>query len=297
MYSGFAIIKIQGGLGNQLFQYVFGKYMQKYFNYKLLFFYPGSEETPGPMARACQLQYLCNVPVITGWRAQALNMASLSRISAAALAKTKVVGVYSDCEKNCIVLPEHRQFDKPYLFRLISVFRGSWHNLPASLDILDDVKIQITSCLQNLLATKSHLDSIDYGSLLANSVILHVRIGDSHDKLSSDYYQRAFDALNAKHPIPAESKIYFISDQPRKAEKMLAFLGKSLIELPFDDPLLAMSALAMARYKILSHSTFSLWGALLSNRGSNSIYPLMQSTPSPWWDELEALQGVNLIKV
>lgn len=297
MNRNIALVKIQGGLGNQLFQFVLGTYMQKYFNFRTFYFYPGLKEQPGPAARACQLEDLCNVTVLKGWRAEALNLFSLNRILSAALNRSKVVGVYSDVESNCIALPEHYQFDSPRLFRRVSLFRGSWHNLAATKDVLQDVKSEFCLRLEEALSRRSTLDSFDYKALFRRSAIVHVRLGDAHDKLESDYYKRAFAVLYSKYPGLVEQKVCMVSDQPETAKRILSFLGSSLVEIPFHDPVLVLSALAIAKYKILSHSTLSLWGALLTMHDDRCIYPLVQKTPSPWWREIEEIQGMELVRV
>jgi len=117
----------------------------------------------------------------------------------------------------------------------------------------------------------------DIRSLTKEPVIsLHIRLGDylylpnSHPVCSLEYYKNALDAL------PKDVLIFIFSDDIIKAKEMFSFIEQKHVFPETNDKYIDMCLMNMCDYHIIANSSFSWWGAWLSN--SQKII-----APSKWF--------------
>ena len=238
------VVKIQGGLGNQLFQYNFAKYLKdKYPNEKINLdtsYFKKDSIHGGYM--------LCN-PIF--------------KINNHAVKKTKKIvndeeyKNFNDLNKNVF-------------------FEGYWQNL-AFFD-----KVYITT--EDLFSEEPNINNKQWLSKIKasqNSVSIHIRCGDYNNHFlmgniaTKSYFNHAIDEVLKD----IENPVFFIfSDDLEWAKTNLDFKGKSVNlvtgnEKPEDNKW-DIFLMSQCKYNILSNSSFSWWSHYFNkNEGKKAIIP------------------------
>jgi hypothetical protein len=100
-------------------------------------------------------------------------------------------------------------------------------------------------------------ESLDFGT----DCLLHVRAGDykryGFPVCSPAYFAAALEKLRTRG---FNGRIFVVTDDPVSASDCLEGIPHCV--LPVNDPLQVLSLVAKFRYKVISNSTLSLWGAL-----------------------------------
>jgi hypothetical protein len=97
------------------------------------------------------------------------------------------------------------------------------------------------------------------------AISVHIRLGDyenlqgKHPICSVEYYIEAFKRL------PDDCFVYIFSDDTKKAFEIFKFLNKSFLMPETKDQFVDMCLMTMCDYHIIANSSFSWWGAWLSN--------------------------------
>jgi len=118
-----------------------------------------------------------------------------------------------------------------------------------------------------------------------NSVCLHVRLGDyvnfasasaAHGNLTADYYRAALRRLGSVGP---RKSFYLFSDEPEKAVRLL---GKGLkitvVDHNTQTPQEDLRLMSACRYFVTANSSFSWWAAWLSQRPGKRVF-----SPKKWF--------------
>jgi len=114
-------------------------------------------------------------------------------------------------------------------------------------------------------------------------IIIHIRRGDYRSESTfglpgREYYQRAYEITQERFP---NNPIWVFSDEISEAQSILSFIPQARVQyIPDVDGASSASLMAMrfgCAY-IIANSTFSWWGAFLSN----STNPLVIA-PDPWF--------------
>lgn len=245
-------IILQGGLGNQMFQYAYGRCLAEEHNLKL---------------KLNTYRYGIQVHNET-IRDFALSKFSLSAeitSSPRLLGRAKFIDVILK-----------RGLSRKYKYEgsiqdFSSINWGYWLDRSYSDKIRDLLlndfmfKHSIPSEIQNLF------DKIRRKKILA----VHVRRGDyvtnpatakTHGALSIDYYHNAIKKLKERDHF---DEVWFFSDDPEWVENN--FKDDIIIKHPFD-PIFDIILMSKAHGIIISNSTFSWWSAWINN-GNNIVAP------------------------
>lgn len=97
------------------------------------------------------------------------------------------------------------------------------------------------------------------------AISIHIRLGDYlkiqqiHPICSIEYYQEALELL------PKDLLIYIFSDEPKKAEEIFFNLKRKIIFPEMKSNYEDMCLMTLCDYHIIANSSFSWWGAWLSN--------------------------------
>ena len=109
-------------------------------------------------------------------------------------------------------------------------------------------------------------NAINARSITKEPVIsLHIRLGDylklqdTHPVCSIEYYKEALDTL------PDDLLVYIFSDEPQKAQDIFNDLGRKIVFPEMKSNYEDMCLMTMCDYHIIANSSFSWWGAWLSN--------------------------------
>jgi len=239
------IIKIQGGLGNQLFQYAYGRKMELS-GKKVVFdvsFFEGVK-AKGDMARNFKLN---NYNIET---------------------KAK----FSNKNANSF----YRRILNKIVVRIVPKEDGFWQSEKYFKDIENDIRKEFT--LKNQLSS-SCLDWQKKIQTTENSVSLHIRRGDYvqdqktnafHGTCDMSYYQTALEKVT-KILQNKNIEIFVFSDDIEWAKENLKFpYITHFVSSPDIQDYEELFLMSLCKHNVIANSTFSWWGAWL-NQYQNKI--------------------------
>jgi len=246
------IISINGGLGNQLFQYAFSKHIEK--KYNVIFKYDLSDFVYKKIHDGFILDKLIEDDfTIAGEK-------DLSEVTALLRCKYGRAILRRLCIFNDVI--NYENCSNPEA-RLYSYYMGNWQNL----------KIDYISCIEDKL-----LDLTPNFPPSLNSVFVHVRRGDYlkntlYAICDMAYYEKAIRHTNN---AIRDCKFYVLSDDIAWCEDNFAML-KSEFNINFVNNNASLDDFNFMRscnHAIISNSTFSWWAAqLIKNQDKLIINP------------------------
>lgn len=278
------ITKIQGGLGNQIFQYAIGRHLAYINNTELKI--DNSSYKQDKLRR-----YGLDKLNITGTIA---TEDDLKKIGIPEMSSTDFVlrikrNIFKRIEstKN---LNERRYIKQPSfkfhpeILRLKNniYLEGSWQSEKYFKDIENIISEELT------LKNKMLNDSNNFLALIRknNSVSIHIRRGDYasnpeftnyYGLCSIDYYKEAIKKISGKIENP---HFFLFSDDPAWVEENLKFdFPKTFISgnnLPESEELILMSK---CLHNITANSSFSWWGSWLNNNPDKIVI-----SPKKWFN-------------
>lgn len=294
------IVNLKGGLGNQFFQYAFGKSLEKktdsIVKYDTTWFEAGADydhdilyldffETEYEVANKNEIEGLYPLGELGKNVAKRLYYKS-------PFISQKLFGHFKeiDNDKNSLLKSGPYKFEycpKVYSTNRYSYFDGYWQ-ASQYVDSVSDLlakEIRLTEPLSE--QSKMIKDELE-GS---NSVSIHIRRGDytkSNNALPLDYYNKSVEEINS---LTEDPKYYIFSDDIDWVRNELEIKGHCTyvdhngVETAYEDLILMSSC----EHNIIANSTFSWWGAWL-NQNSDAIV----LSPDAWLgygntDELDIL--------
>ena len=241
MYSpAMNCVEVKGGLGNQIFQYVFSKYLEKHTGYRSLLhigFFDYVKAIPGGTKRGYSLNKIfSNLETTSG----------------------KIPCNHAVTENGFISDPD------PDVF-----YRGYWQDIryfsEVKDSVLEDFYVDLSSMSEDAIRFAEIIES-------TNSIAMHIRRQDYlnaeninlFEQLTLSYYASAIDTI-CKQSV--EGLILFIfSDDIEYATSIADSFGIESIVVPLHQDYEDMYLMTLARHHIIANSTYSLLGALLSMR-------------------------------
>lgn len=261
------ITKINGGLGNQLFQYAAGRALAHHHQTDLVLNLSWFKNIPGSNTHR---HYQLDLYPIVARIANPEEVASLRMYQDRFLRRIPFLS-----KKWHHALEKGFQFDPHFYSHPDNTYLdGYWQS---SL-YFESVQAQIREELQPIagpgLENQSLIDQIR----ATNSVAIHIRRGDYvsnsaanqyHGICGLEYYQNAIKRMQASVPNP---HFYIFSDDLDWAKKNLlisdpaVFVGHNSGDQAFQD----IRLIAECQHQIIANSSFSWWGAWL-NPNPNKI--------------------------
>ncbi len=277
--NGLKIVKLSGGLGNQMFQYAFGKALSCKTSSSVLFdkitHYEQEEGTKDVQVRFYALNVFKNLDI---------NFASQDEINLCLGKKNNnpkfIKKWFHQADfYNKIAEKGYCKFHKDFLKdRKIVYFEGYFQNEEYFLGIKDEIKEAFKfpkiedeyykTCADKILSSK-------------NPIFIHLRHGDykSSHCLTVNYYKTAIKYIQSN----VEEPTFFVFGENCRefAKKELSnglkfeFIGTDNVtplNHHFD-----MQLMSICSHGIIANSTYSFWGAWLINNKNKIIV-----APSPW---------------
>lgn len=266
------ITYIQGGLGNQMFQYAAGRALSKHYGVPLLLEKSWFANTPkGSTPREFQLS-LFKLPASDQIKSKnSLLTGKLGRIAQ----RINPFKPYTICESQGF------QFD-PKLFLLEGALNKDIHMVGywQSYKYINEIR----SILQDEFQTKNPLSN-HYAVYLeqikrTDSTMLHIRRGDYihlrsayefHKPLEIDYYLNAIDTMLLKNP---EMHFFVFSDDLEWAKAMLPkTLNITYVENTGkpDAAVQELQLMTHCNHYIIANSSLSWWGAWLKKDTTGTV--------------------------
>lgn len=269
------IVKIWGGLGNQMFQYAFGYMLSRKYNERL----------------CLDIDFYDNQPSYVGYRKYKLNKFFLPKISY--VKRRGVLRIWENWLVNRIVqrIPrislefphgfyfykeKRKRFDEKVMIKenKINYFDGYWQ----SSKYFKEYKVELKGIFRYKNCFPPDMEAIIKQMRHCESVSLHIRKGDFQKKtgirvgkeMPISYYERAIQYIrqNVRDPV-----FYIFSDD---FQWVCEKLGNSeefiYVNLDNEDrEILDLLCMTQCKHGILSASTFSWWGNWLKDESKDSI--------------------------
>ena len=261
------IIRIQGGLGNQLFQYaLYENFRARGIKAKvdLMDYFSGKEKRP------YELKKLGLSPEIMDPGKLHQYYADNQRISDRVCRHTLGRNKYRK-EKNYDYEPWVSDTQDGYL-------SGYWQNEKYFVETAAALRDKIRFRQADAETVLRYRDKMQAG----NSVSIHIRLGDYEDTsglyggiCTVDYYKKAIDYMRGKVDNPV---FYVFSDTPGRVKEVLDDCEYELVTgNQGKQSYLDMYLMSLCRHHIIANSTFGWWGAWLDGREDKIVV-----TPSRW---------------
>lgn len=276
------LVRLMGGLGNQLFQYATAKALACRRGTSVgidVGWYRSFAE--GQTAR----KYLLGHFAISGAISDSF-LANLSKGKSLPYANKSITNKFFrflPIPKYRYFAEKHFQFD-PEVLRLDGniYLDGYWQSEKYFFDYADIIRKEFTVNSEPDSANTRIAHTISH----EESVAVHVRRGDyaTHPQISAfhgccslEYYNAALQVIAAQIDNPS---YYVFSDDPTWARQNLKFPGKvEIVELNTPDTAYEdMRLMSLCKHHIIANSTFSWWGAWLADHPGKIVI-----APNAWF--------------
>lgn len=268
------VVKIQGGLGNQMFQYAFGQSLSGDVLYDLSWF-EGDLISGKETSRALELEaFCCGLKVASAAEIRQAQGALIHRKSFLPSCLRKIFGgAKRDVYESVIFEDQACVFQSGFLEkRTNAYYEGYFNSERYFLPIEDKIRADFQLCVPFVGANQEMLEQISS----TNAVSLHVRRGDyvnaskTYALCSLDYYQAAVEHIlsNVENP----HFFIFSDDLPWVVECLKLDCNFTLVDINdyktgFNDLVL----MSHCQHHIIANSTFSWWAAWLNPSPSKIV--------------------------
>ncbi len=266
------IVKLQGGLGNQMFQYALGRNLSLIHNASLKIDY-SYLKTPNQSGRVFQLD---------GFQIKTTE-ATEKEIKSYTGTFQKILDRFRPSSRKKHIKESFERFNPELLERSDGYFDGHWQNEKYFKD--NEKIIRNDFILKNPLGTEAQKIAMKISSE-ESPVSLHIRrgdyvvikkIADIHGTLPLSYYEKACGIIMEKAP---DTHFFISSDDIAWAKenfpKKYPATFVSSPEIKAHEELALMS---LCKYNIIANSTFGWWGAWLNKNPDKIVI-----APTKWFN-------------
>ena len=254
------IIKIKGGLGNQLFQYATGRAVA--LHHKLPLKLDLTIFKTYKLHRYLLDQFAIEADIAT--ENEIIKLKGGNNVILSALRKTGFIK-----RKSYIKEKRSSHFDASVFKNNVVYLDGYWQNELYFTDIRELLLPELTSSSSISDLGCAYLESIKN----TNSISLHVRRGNylntkNINVLDIDYYMKAVDYIRKNVTKPT---FYVFSDDLEWCKNSLGFLDDCIYvdrtQTDVDD----LKLMSFCRHNIIANSSFSWWGAWLNQNPKKTV--------------------------
>ncbi len=269
------IVYLQGGLGNQLFQYALGLYLQS----KTVCAVRFSTAFLGVKARHRTPRSLA-----LGFLRQPENFIQPSSVRSYFQFYWMHLAHKFKLDRSLRIGWDSADESSGPLDFTRKHFIGYWQNL----DFLSEMQPQITKSLKSNFQLSAEAQAIQRQiRSTTHSVSLHVRRGDYFTNplaakyylpLGVDYYKASFEKISERHP---GGTVFVFSDDLAWCRQNLSFLDRKIfVELKSSGPMDEIVLMSECESNIIANSSFSWWGAYLNEHPERTVI-----TPQRWFHD------------
>lgn len=266
------IVKLHGGLGNQMFQYAVGRALSLKNNdfLKMDLFWFGN--VGDDIERPFKLNVF-NVDIVEASDVEVKNIVP-NKIF-------KKLGLYNHKK---YIKEKHFHFDPEIIKLRGNVYLdGYWQSEKYFKDVKNVIRKDFE--LKNSLSDKAQASVDLIRRSIDNPISLHIRRGDYtqnpktkayHGLCSLDYYRKAIEYIKNKI---GNIKLFVFSDDIKWAKEQELFNGAIFVSAPEIKDYEEMYLMSLCEHNIIANSSFSWWGAWL-NKNQNKIVV----APKKWFN-------------
>lgn len=271
------IVRLEGGLGNQLFQYSAGRLLALHNKTKLKL--DNLAYTRRSVRKFSLNKFNIHADITSKNEiSEFRHIPNIIEKCKAFLLKKNIDDIF--CSENVLKEKEYFQYDKNFLNKSKKLYLvGFWQNEsyinPIKKQLLSEIKLKNEKRFLNLKIVKEILNS--------NSVSVHIRRGDYlknvdyYGVINCDYYERAVAYLKSKYN---DLTFYVFSDDSEWVKKNITCLSGSIYVSDFKledyEELILMSK---CKHNIIANSSFSWWGAWLNQNKNKTVI-----APKKWFN-------------
>lgn len=259
------IIKLTGGVGNQLFQYAFGRAQSLRDARSLILdkrsYCLAKERALGRKFALDQFHIVTSEPSI-------VDLLYIRAMNA------RILGRFARAVSRSYIREETFEQDSYKLTHARPYVTGYWQSYKYFHDYRDQIRSELTF--------KTSVEGEPLAAMIratgTSAVMLHIRRGDyltetSHHLLGFDYYQRAVAHL--VHAHPSELTVFVFTDDPDWARQNVRFDGVNVV-IAADfrvDAERDLQLMTMCHHHVLANSTYSWWASYLCKAPGLCIAP------------------------
>jgi hypothetical protein len=280
------VVELSGGLGNQLFQYAFGRAISFRHGCKVKFDSRGYPDTRG---REFDLPKLTRHCEIADFRESDRLLGVYPSLAERIARRLGLRSTFRSVRSDFIYRePQWFQVDPCALAaRQASYYQGYWQCVGYFDKYRDELVNEITPVEAISAAALEILDEIQRSGDV--SVSVHIRKGDYKnppdgnrmwDVCTDEYYRNAVQLMSGFVSAP---RWFIFSDEPGDIDATL-FHGNVKVIPASINAVESIHLMASCRHHIIANSSFSWWGAYLSRRANGvTVFPdhWMQGVPTP----------------
>jgi hypothetical protein len=268
------IVRLKGGIGNQLFQFAFGRAIAEHRKEQLYFDLTYLTKNPLKFTHSdFKLNKLSNVLIADQVLLQ--DFGTLFELGNAAFisdehAKRAVLKIINNPQIKAIMLDGYYK-DEDYQLNYVELIKNEIRALLNKYFNMDIAKLLIyreqESVCVNLCYEKPLLPT--------TAVVNHVNRYDYYQLNRFDFYKEAIFSINQRLENP---HFYIFSDNSRQAEELFASLSVPKTNISaiinhmpsMDNDLIELAIMSQCKHFIMADCSYSWWGAYLSST-SNKI--------------------------
>lgn len=258
--SKLQIIKLKGGLGNQMFQYAFAKCMQQYteniVKLDLSYYMENGDQIRKPRI----LKYNLSLPV-----AMDAEIKSICIFSHFSKQYRKIKMIFERLLNRQYYIEPDRRYRSLEILKNYSYFDGYWQSWRYADNVIEDLKKEFTPNYVLDDETNAMITQVKN----ENSVFVGIRRGDyaleqSHyGEFKQDYYDKAMQYIESK----VENPIYYIfSNDIEWVKENISFGNRQIIYRENEDVIDDFEELMImmnCKHSIIINSTYHWWAARL----------------------------------
>ena len=271
------VVKLFGGLGNQLFQYSFGKYLANQLNTSVRFDVQTdvilSNFTPRGLGLSA---FNIKIDLATNENINEMKFFSNGFFEKV---ERKVTQKFPSLRNTYFVESLSHRLIEPMFIRDNCYYEGYWQayeylTLNEKICFNSDIlagsnisgnQIELINEIKTTDSVSLHIRRGDYISIKVNSKIFQI--------CTLDYYQNAIAFIEKK----IENPVFFVfSDEIEWAKENLR--GDNFVFVTGNEPSTDLYFMSLCKHNIIANSTFSWWGAWL-NQDRNKIV----IAPNQWY--------------
>jgi hypothetical protein len=251
------VVKIWGGLGNQLFQYSFGKYLSEKLGAAVKYDIQTTNSLSSFTQRDVGMSFF-NIKMTIATAKELIERKYFQNIHFARIER-KLAQAFPRLLKTHIVESNKPKPFGTILFRNHCYYEGYWQSFKYLASIEDTLRQEFTLKQPTSSTIINALKDIQTTA----SVSIHVRRGDYLNNKYFTTYQMAYYIKAMTYFAIPETKFYIFSDDIDWCR--LNFIGSQYVFITGNQHFEDLYLMSRCSHNIICNSTFSWWAAWLNN--------------------------------